>query len=184
MRRESDGGTVRLELDDVVLRALAPEDAAEFARLANDREVWRNLRDGFPHPYTLEHAQAFIARQSEPSGARVFCIEVDGTVAGACGVHPLTDVYARGAEVGYWLGRPFHGRGIATKAVGALSRFAFAELPLDRLQAGVFAWNGASARVLEKNGYVREAVLRDSVFKDGQLIDSYLYAKLKRDLAH
>lgn len=183
MRRESEGRTVRLELDGLVLRPLAPEDAGEFARLANNREVWRNRRDGFPHPYTLEHAQAFIARQLEPSRARVFCIEVDGAIAGACGVHPLDDVYARSAEVGYWLGRSFHGRGIATKAVGALTRFAFAELPLDRLQAGVYAWNPASARVLEKNGYVREAVLRDSVFKDGQLIDSFLYARLKRDLA-
>lgn len=96
-------------------------------------------------------------------------------------MHPLTDVYARGAEVGSWLGRPFHGRGIATRAIGALTAFAFDTMMLERLQAGVFEWNVASAQVLEKNGYRRKAVLRRSVFKDGQLIDSFLYAKLRSD---
>ena len=170
---------MRIDLDGVSLRTVVPADAEPFATLANDRDVWRNLRDAFPHPYTLEHAHQFIARQSAPGDARVFVIEVGGVLAGACGVHPLTDVYSRGAEVGYWLGRPFHGRGVMTKALRGLTCFAFDVMRLERLQAGVFEWNQASMRVLEKAGYVREAVLRKSVFKDGQLIDSVLYAKLK-----
>ncbi|MDP3238380.1 MAG: GNAT family N-acetyltransferase [Myxococcales bacterium] len=170
---------MRIDLDGVSLRPVAPADAQPFATLANDRDVWRNMRDAFPHPYTPEHAHQFIARQAPPSDARVFVIEVDGVLAGACGVHPLTDVYSRGAEVGYWLGRPFHGRGVATKALRGLTCFAFDVMRLERLQAGVFEWNPASMRVLEKAGYVREAVLRKSVFKDGQLIDSFLYAKLR-----
>jgi RimJ/RimL family protein N-acetyltransferase len=60
-----------------------------------------------------------------------------------------------------------------------LSDFAFERLDLVRLQAGVFAWNPASARVLEKCGYHREAVHRGSVFKDGQLIDAHLYVRLR-----
>lgn len=172
---------MRIDLEGLALRAVSPDDADALVRLANDRSVWRNMRDLFPHPYTAQHAQEFIARQSappSPSSGRVFIIEVDGALAGACGVHPLTDVYARGAEIGYWLGAPFRGRGVATKSVGALTRFGFEELKLARLQAGVFEWNQASARVLEKNGYEREAVLKKSVFKDGQLIDSFLYAKV------
>ena len=170
---------MKIELDGVVLRPVLPADAEPFARLANDREVWSNLRDAFPHPYTLEHAQQFIAKQAKQGDARVFVVEVEGVLAGACGVHPLTDVYSRGAEVGYWLGRPFHGRGVMTKALRGLSDFAFDVMKLERLQAGVFEWNQASMRVLEKAGYVREAVLRKSIFKDGQLIDSVLYAKLR-----
>jgi len=170
---------MRIDLDGVSLRPVVLADAEAFARLANDRDVWRNLRDAFPHPYTMEHAQQFIARQAEPGDAKVFVIEVEGALAGACGVHPLTDVYSRGAEVGYWLGRPFHGRGVMTKALRGVSAFAFDVMKLERLQAGVFEWNQASMRVLEKVGYVREAVLRKSVFKDGQLIDSVLFAKLK-----
>jgi [ribosomal protein S5]-alanine N-acetyltransferase len=172
---------MRIELDGVVLRLVVPADAEPFAKLANDREVWRNLRDTFPHPYTLEHAQQFIAKQATGGDARMFVIEVDGALAGACGVHPLADVYSRGAEVGYWVGRPFQGRGVMTKALCGLTDFAFDVMKLERLQAGVFDWNRPSMRVLEKAGYVREAVLRKSVFKDGQLIDSFLYAKLRGD---
>ncbi len=171
---------MHLQLDGVVLRPVQPSDAQRLTVLANDRNVWRNMRDLFPHPYTLEHARGFIERQQNPERTeRVFAIEVDGQFAGATGVHPLTDVYSRGAEIGYWLGAPFHGRGIATKAVGGATKYAFEVMKLERLQAGVFEWNLASARVLEKNGFQREAVLKKSVFKDGQLIDSFLYAKLR-----
>jgi RimJ/RimL family protein N-acetyltransferase len=109
----------------------------------------------------------------------VLALEVNGAFAGACGLHPMSDVYARCAEVGYWLGRPFHGRGLATKALGALVKLAFEQTNLERLQAGVFEWNPASARVLEKCGFQRESVQRRSVFKDGQLIDAWLYVRLR-----
>lgn len=173
---------MRIDLDGVTLRRPRPDDAADLARLANDRNVWRNMRDAFPHPYTLEHAHGFIARNGvdQPVGSGcVLALEVEGRFAGACGLHPKSDVYARTAEVGYWLGAPFQGRGLATKAVGALVGLAFAQGPWVRLEAGVFSWNEASARVLEKNGFVRESVQRQSVFKDGQLIDAALYVKLK-----
>ncbi|MBL8936704.1 MAG: GNAT family N-acetyltransferase [Archangium sp.] len=171
---------MHLQLDGVVLRPVHPSDEERLVLLANDRNVWRNMRDLFPHPYTRENARWFIEHQQKPDRTeRVFAIEVDGQFAGATGVHPLTDVYSHGAEIGYWLGAPFHGRGIATKAVGGLTKYAFEVMKLERLQAGVFEWNPASARVLEKNGFQREAVLKKSVFKDGQLIDSFLYAKLR-----
>lgn len=171
---------MHLQLDGVVLRPVQPSDEERLVVLANDRNVWRNMRDLFPHPYTRENARWFIEHQQKPDlTERVFAIEVDGQFAGATGVHPLTDVYSRGAELGYWLGAPFHGRGIATKAVAGVTKYAFDVMKLERLQAGVFEWNLASARVLEKNGFQREAVLKKSVFKDGRLIDSFLYAKLR-----
>lgn len=173
---------MHLDLDGVVLRRPRPDDAADLARLANDRSVWRNVRDTFPHPYTLEHAQGFIARNGGEQPVEQGCvlaIEVEGGFAGACGVHPKNDVYARTAEVGYWLGAPFRGRGVATRAVRALVELAFARGPWVRLEAGVFSWNEASARVLEKNGFLRESVQRRSVFKDGQLIDAALYVKFR-----
>lgn len=172
---------MHLRLDDaLLLRPLQLTDVERMAALANDRNVWRNLRDAFPHPYSVENARGFVAHYTAPERTeRVFAIELDGQFVGATGAHPLTDVYSRGAEIGYWLGAPFHGRGIATKVVGGLTKFAFEVMKLERLQAGVFEWNLASARVLEKNGFQREAVLKKSVFKDGQLIDSFLYAKLR-----
>lgn len=172
---------MRIELSTVALRTFSEADAEALVPLANDRQVSRNMRDLFPFPYGLEHARGFLEKVNQPGFGHVFAIEVEGALAGACGVHPMSDVYAKGAEVGYWLGRRFHGRGIATTAIGALTRYGFETLQLERLEARVFAWNLASARVLEKNGYVREGVLRNSVFKEGQLIDSWLYAKLRAD---
>jgi RimJ/RimL family protein N-acetyltransferase len=138
--------------------------------------VWRNLRDAFPHPYTLEDAEAWIASNIGVEPVRNFAVDVDGQVAGSIGVTPFADVYRRSAEIGYWLAEDLWGRGIMTEAVGAATEHAFRTLAVVRVQAAVFEWNRASMRVLEKCGYELEGRLRRSVWKDGQLIDSVLYA--------
>ena len=74
---------------------------------------------------------------------------------------------------------PLWGRGIATEAVQAVTEYAFGPLDLVRVQAGIFAWNAASMRVLEKCGYEREGVQRKAAFKDGELVDCVLYARLR-----
>lgn len=176
---------MELDLGTLKLRPLRETDAASLARHGNDRDVWLNLRDAFPHPYTEENAREFVARVSD-SDALVLGLEVGGEVVGVCGVYPQDDVYRRSAEVGYWVARAHQGRGLATRAVKALSEQAFETLDLVRLYAEVFGGNEvvpgntASARVLEKCGYQREGVLRASVFKDGQLLDSWLYALVRR----
>ena len=91
-----------------------------------------------------------------------------------------TDVERIGAEVGYWLGRAFWGRGIATAALRLLTAHAFAADPeLRRLWAVPFVTNVASARVLEKAGYTREGTLRQSAIKDGRVLDQFMYAILR-----
>ena len=90
------------------------------------------------------------------------------------------DVYVKTGEIGYWLGEPWWGRGIMTNAVRLVSDHALGRLGMERIEAPVFEWNPASMRVLEKCGYEREATLRRSIFKDGQLIDCMLYVRLAR----
>jgi RimJ/RimL family protein N-acetyltransferase len=170
---------VTLNVEGALLRPLRESDVESIARHANDRAVWRNLRDAFPHPYRVEDARTFLAHVAESGDARVFGIEIDGAVVGACGIHPQPDVYARSAELGYWLGTAFQGRGLMTKVVRAVVDFGFTHEWLERIYASVFEWNPASMRVLEKCGFQREGVLRKSVFKDGQLIDGVLYARLR-----
>ena len=103
-----------------------------------------------------------------------------GHVAGGIGYVLKTDVERVSAEVGYWLGHEYWGRGIATTAVRLLTRHAFERRPeLRRLYATPFGNNPGSARVLEKAGYVREAVLRQSVIKDCQVLDQVVYACLR-----
>lgn len=159
-----------------LLRPLVAADAASLARHANDRDVWLNLRDRFPHPYTLDDARAYIAAAAARPRQTSFGIVVDGEAAGNIGLMPGDDVERFTAEIGYWLGRAFWGRGVMTEAVLATTRYAFAELGLHRVFAVPFAGNRASARVLEKAGYVCEGRMRRSAVKDGVVLDQWLYA--------
>jgi RimJ/RimL family protein N-acetyltransferase len=87
-------------------------------------------------------------------------------------------VFSKSGHFGYWLGEPFWGRGTMSAAAGVVSAYVMSRFELVRLEAPVFEWNPASMRVLEKCGFVREGVLRRSVFKDGALIDAVLYARV------
>ncbi|HEU4403612.1 MAG TPA: GNAT family protein [Candidatus Polarisedimenticolia bacterium] len=170
-----------LTLETCRIRSWRLADAPSLARHANGRGVWLNVRDRFPHPYTLADADRWIRRAVETTPETQFAIVV-GEAVGGIGLEPKTDVERRSAEIGYWLGEPFWGRGIATEAVRAMTDFAFTHFDLCRLEALVFEWNPASARVLEKAGYQLEGRLRKSVLKDGRMIDSLLYAIIREPL--
>jgi RimJ/RimL family protein N-acetyltransferase len=153
------------------------DDKTSLIRHANNRRVWRNLRDLFPHPYTEADADAWLSYATEEERSPwVFAIEVNGEAGGAISLEPGRDIEAHSAEIGYWLGEPFWGRGIVTAAARAITARAFEETDLCRLHAWVFAWNPASMRVLEKAGYRREGVLVRGGIKDGNLIDRVMYA--------
>ena len=166
----------------VVLRGWSETDAEALARQANDRSVWIGLRDAFPHPYGIEDARRFLAMSSPMQPPRNFAIEVDGLLAGGIGYTLRSDVERVGAEVGYWLGSGFRGKGVATAALRLMSGHAFRAHPeLRRLYAVPFASNRASARVLEKAGYRLEGTLRQSAVKDGRILDQWMYALLRNE---
>jgi RimJ/RimL family protein N-acetyltransferase len=146
-------------------------------RHANNRNVWLNLRDRFPHPYTKDDAKRWLEIATEIKPETNFAIAVEGVAIGAVGFSVQSDVAYRSGEIGYWLGEEFWGRGIATEALVAVTDYAFASYDLCRLYAHVFEWNLASARVLEKAGYKLEGRLNKSVTKDKQTIDQLLYAR-------
>ena len=162
------------------LRPWAAADAPALARHANDRAIWLNLRDRFPHPYHLADAEAYLALVTGPDAEHLhLCLEVEGEAAGSVSVLFKQDVNRRGAEVGYWLGQTHWGRGLATAAVRVLTAYAFAHFDLCRLYAVVYAHNPASGRVLEKAGYALEGRLRQAITKDGHTFDALLYARVQ-----
>jgi RimJ/RimL family protein N-acetyltransferase len=168
---------VELSAGPAIIRSWRPTDATELARQANDRRIWVHMRDAFPHPYSLEDAQHFIATALGMSPETYFAIAVAGAVAGGIGYTLRADVERVAAEVGYWLGAAYWGRGIATDAVRALTRHAFlSHQELRRLYAVPFSSNPASGRVLNKAGYRPEGTLHQSVVKDGQILDQWMYA--------
>ena len=172
-----------LEAHPAVVREWQDEDASELCLQANDRRVSRNLRDAFPYPYGIEDAVAFIAMARKKSPPTFFAIEVDRCVAGGIGYTLHRDVERVSAEVGYWIGYEFWGRGIATAALRAITRHAFrAHGEIRRLYAVPFATNPASARVLQKAGYAYEGTMRQAVVKEGQVLDQWMYAIVREDL--
>lgn len=170
--------TARLDCRACILRGWEETDRDSLVAQANNRNVWRNLRDRFPHPYTENDAEAWLALARAQPDWLNWAIVVDDAAVGCVGLEPLTDVHAGTTHIGYWLGEPYWGRGIMTAAVQAIAEHAFSPLGFKRIETPVFAWNPASMRVLEKCGFVREGVMAKSVLKDGELIDSVLYARI------
>jgi ribosomal-protein-alanine N-acetyltransferase len=136
----------------------------------------------FPYPYTRADAEGWVASVTQESPPKSYVIAVDGAFAGAVGAYPQTGEHRGSAIFGYWLGRRFWGRGIATDAARTLARYALGDGGMRRLEATVFAPNAGSARVLEKAGFTFEARLRESyVARDGSVCDGLLYSRLASD---
>jgi len=169
-------------LPEPPIRPFRPEDAAAIVRHADDYEVWRRLRDRFPRPYTRRDAEEWIAFTASHDPPQHFAIEEAGALVGGIGLIPGTDVDRVSAEVGYWLGRTAWGRGLATRALEALTDYAFRAFDVTRLFATPFDDNPASIRVLEKAGWVLEGRLRSAVVKEGRVRDLLLYAATRPDL--
>ena len=163
------------------VRSWRRTDAASLARHANDRRIWRNLRDAFPHPYTLADAREWVAGATGARPETNFAIEVGGEAAGGIGFVIKPDVERISAEIGYWLGAAHWNRGITTAALRAVTAHAHEQHGLARLFALPFAWNPSSARVLEKAGYVLEGRLRSSCVKYGKPRDQAIYARVNPD---
>lgn len=159
------------------LRPWRHGDEASLVRHADNRKIWKNVRDHFPHPYTMTDAERWIFHASTALTTTVFAIEVEGNAVGSIGLVPKEDVYRRSMEIGYWLGEQYWGRGIVTEAVGAMTAYGFDTFDIVRIFADIFVWNTASVRVLEKNGYEFEARLKKAIIKDGEVGDVLLYAR-------
>jgi ribosomal-protein-alanine N-acetyltransferase len=164
----------------IMLRPPTDYDIPKIAKLANNKKVWDNLRDYMPYPYSESDASSFVNQVKNENPAVTFAIEYNNEFCGFTGLKLQTDVYKKSAEIGYWLGEPFWGKGIMTKAVKLLTAYAFSEsFDFVRLYAGVFDYNAASMRVLEKNGYEKEGISQKHIFKNGKIYDEHRYFILK-----
>lgn len=166
----------------VALRELRLADAPALVTEANSRAVWRNLTHLFPHPYTNTDALQWIERCLEQDPPASLAITVDNRLAGVCGITIGSGVGEFAGNVGYWLGEQFWGQGVASTVLAAFLDYVWDTFAVERLQAEVFAWNPASARVLERNGFQLEGTRRKAIHKDGELIDEWVYSLLRSDV--
>lgn len=164
---------------NIILRPWQETDIASLVRNANNINIWNNLRDYFPSPYTEREAKEWIDINAGASPVTNFAIDLEGEAIGGTGLLLNSDVYILSAEIGYWLGEAYWGRGIATEAVRLIVQHCFDQFNLVRLYAAVFAGNNASMRVLEKNGFYKEAVRKNAVVKNAVLMDDCIWVKLR-----
>ena len=165
-----------LETERLILRPFTMNDAAVIQRLLNDPQVSDGLLS-VSYPFALPDATKWLAdRITNRFG---ITLRDSGELCGGIGIH--TNAKHPRGEMGYWLGRAYWGKGYATEAAGALVRYGFECLHLQRIAAMHFPRNTASKKVLEKIGMKREGVLRQYAKKDGRLEDLIVYSVLREE---
>ena len=171
---------VTLTSNRITLRPWKLDDLDSLVRHANNFDIWKNLRDAFPHPYTEESGRGWLQMALAESDNLLLAIEIDGEAVGGIGAHFHPDVYRINAEIGYWLSEHYWGQGIVTEAVNLLTAHIFLTYPvIRRVYADLFSYNPASARVLEKAGFHLEAIHKQSVIKNNQVIDEHRYVRFR-----
>lgn len=163
----------------VELRPWQWSDSKKLTNLINNRKIWDNVRDHLPYPYTYKDADLFLQHNVDQVLHTNFAVLRNGEIAGGIGYIPKEDVYKFTAEIGYWIGEPYWGQGIATDAIGLLIRKIREQSPLIvRVYAEVFDYNKASMRALEKNGFYLETIRRKGVVKNGVIRDDFIFVLL------
>jgi|DewCreStandDraft_4_1066084.scaffolds.fasta_scaffold131532_1 RimJ/RimL family protein N-acetyltransferase len=171
-----------LQGNGFILREWTENDKDELIAIANEEDVYINLRDAFPHPYTENDAVNWIdfARNEKNKGL-FFAIEVDKKLAGSIGITLKTDIYRKNAEIGYFLSKKFRGKGIMTNAVKIIVKYIFDNKDIIRIYAEPMAKNIASRKVLENAGFSCEAILKNYIIKQDTILDSCIYSLLKEN---
>jgi len=169
---------------DCNIRKWDINDATALAGLLNNKKILDNLRNGLPYPYTVRDAEEYITAMLSADQDRTFAFAIifDGKVAGSIGVFRCDNIHFRTAEMGYYIGEPYWGKGIMTNAVKQTCQYIFEHTDIIRIFAEPFSNNAASCRVLEKAGFQFEGLLRNNAVKNGRVLDMRMYS-LIRDIA-
>jgi RimJ/RimL family protein N-acetyltransferase len=162
-----------------ILRPWSIKDLESLVKNGNNFNIAKNMTDKFPHPYTLENGKTFIEFATKNSPPNMLAIDVEGNAVGSIGIHPQEDIQRKNAELGYWLGEPFWGKGIISKAIPQMVEYGFKNFDITRIYARPFGTNKASQKVLEKSGFKLEAKFEKSLFKNGEFLDELVYAVRK-----
>lgn len=171
----------QVEIDMVKIREWTVDDAETLAELLNDKRILDNLRDGLPYPYTENDALWYInsCLSADKNSNFCFAIVYNDKVVGSIGIFRQGNIHFRTAELGYYIGAEYWGKGIMTEAVRLACKHVFDNTDIVRIYAEPFAENIGSCRVLEKNGFVLEGILSKNAYKNGVFRDMKMYALVK-----
>lgn len=167
----------------ITLRPFQPTDVNDLVKHANNFNISKYLTNKFPFPYGQKDGEGFIQFALSHQPLQVKAIVVDDEVVGSIGIHQLTDIYSKSAEIGYWIAEAFWGKGIVTQAVKEMLKYGFETFDIDRIFARTTHTNLASQQVLKKAGFVFEAELKSTIFKHGEYFDERIFGFRKHQLA-
>lgn len=159
-------------------------DARDLAAVISNKKIQDNLRDGLPYPYTEKDAADYISQMlaADENDVFAFAITSENKVIGSIGVFRQENVHRQTAELGYYIGEDYWGKGIAAEAVKQICRYVFEKSDIVRIYAEPFAYNAASCRVLEKAGFQYEGTLRSNAVKNGKVTDMKMYSLLRQEI--
>ena len=166
---------------DCIIREWDIKDKYKLAEMLNNKNIQNNLRDGLPYPYTVDDAEEYIVSMlsADKTKTFAFAITVNDIAIGSIGVFRCGNIHSRTAEMGYYVGEPYWGKGFATSAVKQTCKYIFDNTDIIRIFAEPFAYNTASCHVLEKAGFQFEGTLHSNAVKNGKIIDMKMYALVK-----
>jgi len=166
---------------NIALRMWQMSDIPDLVATINNENMLNNLGDTIPYPYTEKDAETFIRKMLsvEKDSQYPFAITCDGKVIGSVHLFRKEDIHRLTAELGYHLAEPYWGKGIMTRAVKQVCAQVFENTDIVRIFATAFVRNVASCRVLEKAGFQCEGILRQNAIKNGEVLDTKMYALLK-----
>ena len=167
--------------ENISLRLWKESDALELTKIANNKSISDCLRDAMPYPYTLADAKNWLlmAVKENMNYPHLFTIIYNNKLVGSIGFFVKDDVYRLNAEIGYFLGEEFWGKGLVSDAVTLVCKYVFSQYPVIRIYAEIFEPNLASRKVLEKNNFMHEATLKNHVIKNGIILNTVIYSVLK-----
>ncbi|WP_316831127.1 GNAT family protein [Pedobacter aquatilis] len=166
------------------LRSFQSTDIDALVKNANNFNIAKNLTNKFPFPYLKKDGEAFIKLATSHEPLQIKAIVVNDEVVGSIGVHPLTDIYAKNAEMGYWISESLWGKGIIPLAVKEMLNYGFETFDLERIFARTSHVNLPSQRVLKKVGFTLEAELKGTIFKNGEYFNELIFGFRKKQLPY
>ncbi len=170
-----------MEGHSLTFRKFALSDAQRISELANNKKIAMNLRDNFPHPYSLKDAKNFV-REITLKKIYVRAICYEDQIIGAVGFYQDRDVMRYSAEIGYWIGEAYWNKGFCTQMLRLIIPEYLRYTDVLRIYAIVFASNVASEKVLEKLGFTMEGTLRSAIYKNDQFQDARIWSLLKNEV--
>lgn len=164
---------------EITLRPWHLNDLDHLVELANNKNIAMFMADVFPHPYTTENGKTFIGFATSNANSKIFAIIVDGKPVGSIGLHLQTDILRKNAEIGYWLGETYWGKGLIKNAIEQIVDYGFKNMDIVRIFARIYGTNIPSQRVIEKAGFKLEGRFEKTIYKNNEFLDELIYALRK-----